>query len=119
MTSAMVLEDVAISVLICFTELDRDSYSSSVASTVFRTDAKADSNSMDALTAAVPSASTGVVIYMVMSLPTLDMAVLTEAHLEPNAVSVSPAFVHADCIRASRSVVALICASVSLSAASA
>ena len=108
MTSAMVLEEVAISVLICFTEADSDSYSSSVASTVFRTEANADSNSMEALTDAVPSASTGVVIYMVMSLPMRDMDALTEAHFVPKAVSVSPAFVHADCIRASCSVVSLI-----------
>ena len=117
MTSAMEPEDEATSVLIFFTASDSRSYSCSVASTVLRTPVKALSNSTDALKAAVPSASTGVVSAAVMPLPTLDMAVLTAAHLVPKAVSVSPALVHADCIRASLSVVALICASVRVSAA--
>ena len=98
---------------------DRLSYSTSVASTVLRTDAKALSNSTDALMDAVPRANTGVVSMVVMVLPVFSMASLTEAHFLPKAVSVSPAFVHVLCIRASHSVVFLICASVWRRAASA
>ena len=91
-------------------------YSASVASTVLRTEVNADSKSMEDLTAAVPSASTGVVSAAVRPLPVRFMASLTEAHFLPNAASESPAFVHADSRRARRSVALLICASVCLSA---
>ena len=116
MTSAMSAASVATSVLIFFTASESCSYSASVASTVLRTEAKALSYSTEALIAAVPSARTGVVSAVVMPLPSFSMEALTDAHFFPKAVSVSPAFVHADCIRVRRSVVVRICCSVCRSA---
>ena len=73
MTSEISEVSLGISKLMSLTACSSCLYSSSVASTVLRTPAKASSNSMDALSANPPSAMTGVVMYPVSALPTLCM----------------------------------------------
>ena len=72
---------------------------------------------MLALTAAVPSATTGVVMFLVRERPAVVIVLEMVAHFFPTAVSASPACVHADFIRYSCSVSFLISASVSLTPA--
>ena len=69
----------------------------SVASTVFRTDVKEDSKSMEDLIAAVPSATMGVVSVVESSFPALFRFLLTLSHDLPKDSRLFPAFVHSDC----------------------
>ena len=95
-TPAMVPVSVAISVDIRLMDSARRPYSSSDASTVFRTPAKALSKSMEAFIAPTPSAIIGAVTYRLIVRPSAPIFAPAAAAFPENAVSALPAFVHPD-----------------------
>ena len=117
MTALISLVDEAISVDIFLDEAAREANSASVASTVFRTPAKEDSKSSEALTAAVPNVRMGVVMTVVSVLPAVVIALLTVSQVLPKLSSDLPAAVHADLAVESWRLVSSISARVALTAA--
>ena len=97
MTSAISLVLAATSVDICLTDASRDANCASVAFTVLRTDAKADSKSMLAFTAAVPSAAIGAVTVVDRNLPALLIACADALHFLLKSPRLLPTAVHLDC----------------------
>ena len=116
-TAAMSVVDAASLVDMLLMSEDSCANSSLVAVVTFWTSANADSNSMLALTAVVPSATMGVVTVAVSVLPTFSADLPIFSQRSPNSVSALPAAVHADCAVRSWALVSRIAASVSRTAA--